>query len=321
MIRPTKAVFPIAALGRRPPPATNNGRVEMMPIMDKPLVQYAIEDALDGGFTELIFITGPGQRNGSSSSRFDELQAALELHGRTELLEAIRSFVPGSVECIFIRQAEPLGIGHAIHCARAIIGNSPFAVVLPDELVHAPDSLLAQMVEQYESYRCSILGAYPLAPGETSPHGIVKCAARLDSLFQVGGIVEHPPADEAGPCFGIAGRFIFTPSLFRHLEALLRNATGDIRLSDALARMLRQETMLAFNFKGTRYDCSSKLGYLKAMLAFGLAHPEVGADLASHLGDLYTNISAETNPLLRPRKRAAAELAASEVPPATGLKS
>jgi UTP--glucose-1-phosphate uridylyltransferase len=320
VIRPTKAVFPIAALGRRHPAPTNNGRVEMMPIMDKPLVQYAIEDALDGGFTELIFITGPGQRsNGSGSGRFDELQAALELHGRTELLEAIRSFVPRSVECIFIRQADPLGIGHAIHCARAIIGNSPFAVVLPDELVHSPDSLLAQMVEQYESYRCSILSAYPLGAGETSPHGIVKCAAWLDSLFQVGGIVENPPADETAPCFGIAGRFIFTPSLFRHLEALSRNANGDLRLPDALARMLRQETMLAFNFEGTRYDCSSKLGYLKAMLAFGLAHPEVGADLASHLGDLFASI--RTDPFPRQRSRARAETTTREAPPASPLKS
>jgi UTP--glucose-1-phosphate uridylyltransferase len=290
--RPTKAVFPLSALGQRAASSAGTSRVEMMPIMDKPLIQYAIEDALDAGFSELIFITGPSRRAGLGNGRPDhyELQAALEVHGRTELLEAIRSFVPRGAECIFIRQADATGVGGAILSAKAVIGNAPFAVVLADELLQIEDSLLAQMVEQYESYRCSIISAYDLPRGESgagSPHGIVKCTAWLDSLFQVGGISDKRPSEDDGRAFGIAGRFIFTPALFRHLEALGKAHPGsEIALPTALSRLLRQETVLAFNFDGARYDCSSKLGYLKAMLAFGLAHPEVGGDLALHLESL-----------------------------------
>lgn len=286
MTRPTKAVFPLSALGQRAANANGPGRVEMMPIMDKPLIQYAIEDALEGGFSELVFITGPSRKPGGKAADHYELQAALEAHGRSELLEAIRSFVPRGVECIFIRQADPSGVGDAILSARAVIGNSPFAVILADELVHAPDSLLAQMVEQFESYRCSIISGYALSNGESGPHGIVKCTAWLGPVFQVGGITDQPRANEDARSFAIAGRFIFTPALFGHLEALSRAQGGEIRLIEAMSRLLRQETVLAFNFEGTRYDCGSKLGYLKAMLAFGLAHPELAGDLAVHLETL-----------------------------------
>jgi UTP--glucose-1-phosphate uridylyltransferase len=287
--RPTKAVFPLSALGQRSAPSAGTGRVEMMPIMDKPLIQYAIEDALEGGFTELVFITGPGRRAGIGNGRPDhyELAAALEVHGRTELLEAIRDFVPRGAECIFIRQADPTGVGGAVLAARAVIGNSPFAVVLADELVQTGESLLARMVEQYESYRCSIIGAYETGYGDTCPHGRVKCTAWLNSLFQVGGIGDQPAIGDGAKSLGIAGRYIFTPALLRHLEAIAKmQPAGEISLADGLARLLRQETVLAFNFEGARYDCGSKLGYLKAMLAFGLAHPEVGGDLALHLETL-----------------------------------
>ena len=285
----TKAVFPVAGLGSRFLPATKASPKEMMPVVDKPLIQYAVEEALAAGITQMIFITGRNKR--AIEDHFDEareLEAALEARGKTALLKAIRGFLPKNVHCIFIRQSEALGLGHAVLCAKPVIGGEPFAVLLADDLIDAQPCVLAQMMDQYQRNRCSIIGVQDVARDETDQYGIVKCGAQIGSVYPVASIVEKPRPADAPSTLGVVGRYILTPGIFDQLETMVPGADGEIQLTDAIGLQLRREQVLAYRFKGTRYDCGSKLGYLTATLAYGLVHPEVGTAFAQHLEQVAT---------------------------------
>jgi len=282
MTRPTKVIFPLTGIGRK---SAMGRRVEMMPVVDKPLIQYAIEEALSAGFTDMIFVTGPARR--SADGRLDrggELEVALEMRGKTELLEAMRAWVPSHANCVLIRQPEALGAAHAVLCAKPVVGEEAFAVVLANELLDGPACVLEEMAGQYESCRCCIVAAQSLADDEPTPNGVLRCAAQVDSPFQVARISDAvTPVDDCCTPLGVVGRYIFSPGSMRHLETLSMPRSGQARLIDAIAVLLRHETVLAYRIEGERHDCGSKLGYLKAMLAFGLAHPEIGGALARHV--------------------------------------
>jgi UTP--glucose-1-phosphate uridylyltransferase len=287
MNRITKAVFPVAGLGTRFLPATKASPKEMMPIVDKPLIQHAVEEAISAGISEMIFVTGRNKR--AIEDHFDkahELEATLGSRGKTGELEALRGFLPKSINCIFVRQAEALGLGHAILCAKPVVGREPFAVMLADDLIDAQPCVLTQMIAEYRHHRCSIVGVQNVGHGETDQYGIVSCGARFGPALEVMNIVEKPRPSEAPSTLGVVGRYILTPAIFDHLQNVVPGAGGEMQLTDAIATLLGEERVLAYQFKGTRYDCGSKLGYLKATLAYGLAHPEVGADFALHLENL-----------------------------------
>jgi len=288
----TRAVFPVAGVGSRFLPATKASPREMMPVVDKPLIQYAVEEALAAGITDMIFITGRNQR--ATEDHFDEareLEAALEVRGKTALLEAVRGFVPKSVNCIFIRQPQRLGL--AVLCAKPVICREPFAVILADDLIDARPCVLAQMMAQYQHHRCSIIGVQTVRREETDQCGIVKFGTQSGPVSQIEGVVEKPRPDEAPSLLGVVGRYILTPGVFDHLETVAPVAGGEFQLTDAITMLLRRERVLAYEFNGTRYDCGSKLGYLRATLAYGLAHPEVGADLARYVEQLAVTLAAQ----------------------------
>ena len=289
-----RAVFPVAGVGSRFLPATNASPREMMPVVDKPLIQYAVEEALAAGNTDMIVITGRNKR--AIEDHFDEareLEATLEVRGKTALLEAVRGFVPKSVNCIFIRQPEALGLGHAVLCAKPVICREPLAVILADDLIDARPCVLAQMMAQYQHHRCSIIGVQTVRREETDQYGIVKCGTQCGPVSQIEGVVEKPRPVEAPSLLGVVGRYILTPGVFDHLETVAPGAGGEIQLTDAIAMLLRRERVLAYEFNGTRYDCGSKLGYLRATLAYGLAHREVGADLAQYVEGLQVALAAQ----------------------------
>lgn len=280
----TKVVFPVAGMGTRFLPATKASPKEMMPIVDKPLIQYAVEEAMAAGVTELIFVTGRGKR--VIEDHFDkayELEAELEQHGSKKLLEMVRNIIPASVSCTYVRQSEALGLGHAILCARHVVGDDPFAVVLADDLIDGKPGVLAQMVKVFQRHSCSIIGVENVARNETRQYGIVKVGARSRSPHRIGGIVEKPAPAAAPSTLGVVGRYILTPRIFHHLQRVKPGAGGEIQLTDGIARLLAEEKVLAYEFKGVRYDCGSKLGYLKANLAYALKHAEVGADFRKYL--------------------------------------
>jgi UTP--glucose-1-phosphate uridylyltransferase len=283
----TKAVFPVAGLGSRFLPATKASPKEMLPVVDKPLIQYAVEEALAAGITEMIFITGRNKR--AIEDHFDkayELETELESRGKIKLLEASRSFLPKNANCIFVRQSEALGLGHAILCAKPVVGNEPFAVILADDLIDARPCVLAQMMAEYDRHRGSIVGVQTVKQDETDQYGIVTCGPQFGSAFQIRNIVEKPRPAEAPSTLGVVGRYILTPAIFDHLERLTPGAGGELQLTDGISALLRDEQVFASKFRGVRYDCGSKLGYLKATLAYGLTHPEVGADFGRHLDQL-----------------------------------
>jgi UTP--glucose-1-phosphate uridylyltransferase len=302
--RPAKAVFPLSGLRPRtgdPAQAGRGaGRLELMTVVDRPLIQYAIEEALGAGFNELIFVSGPSHR-GTGSDRAVDLEVALEMRGRTELLETIREFVPRHVNCVMVRQPEALGPAHAVLCARPVLGNEPFAVILAEELLSGADGgaadTLDDMAACYESYRCSIVAARPLGEdAEAAPtHGVLRCGAQLESLYQVAHVADRPRFGDDCTQLAVVGRYLFAPGALTHLDTLMRRVDSlspgeEPRLLDAIALLLRHETVLACQIEGERFDCGTRLGYLKAMLAFGLAHPEVGPGLASHVAGLAANL-------------------------------
>jgi len=294
----TKAVFPVAGMGTRFLPATKASPKEMMPIVDKPLIQYAVEEAAAAGITEMIFITGRNKR--SIEDHFDkayEMEAELEARGRTDALEVLRSIVPKNIAYIYIRQPEALGLGHAVLCARPAVGNEPFAVLLADDLIDSDDPVTRQMTRVYEQNRCSILGVQNIALQDTMHYGIVKCETEEKGLHSITGIVEKPKPENAPSTLGVVGRYILTPGIFAHLERVKPGAGGEIQLTDGIASLLREERVLAYEFSGTRYDCGTKLGYLKATIVLALKHPEVREEFAAHLathGDnIRRNISAD----------------------------
>ena len=280
----TKVVFPVAGMGTRFLPATKASPKEMMPVVDKPLIQYAVEEAVAAGVTELIFVTGRGKR--AIEDHFDrsfELEAELERRGNTQVLRTIRSIIPRNVSCTYVRQTEALGLGHAVLCAQQVVGNDPFAVVLADDLIDGSPGVLTQMMQLYRQQGSAILGVTKVARRDTRQYGIVKLGARAGSSREVSGIVEKPDPSAAPSLLGVVGRYILTPRVFHHLQRVKPGAGGEIQLTDGIARLLTEEKVLAYEFQGVRYDCGSKLGYLKANLAYALKHAEVGADFRKYL--------------------------------------
>jgi len=282
-----KEVFPVAGMGTRFLPATKASPKEMLPVVDKPLIQYAVEEAAAAGITEMIFITGRGKR--SIEDHFDkayELEAELMARGKTALLEAVKEVVPKGINCVYIRQAEPLGLGHAVLCARSVVGPEPFAVLLADDLMQAGAEgtpVLAQMVAQYAKHHASVLAVQEVAREETSSYGIVSSSPWGERTARVTGIVEKPKPEAAPSTLAVVGRYVLSPLVFEHLATIKPGAGGEIQLTDALARLINDEPVLAYRFEGTRYDCGSKIGYLQATVELALKHPDVGQDFARFL--------------------------------------
>ena len=280
----TKAVFPVAGLGTRFLPATKASPKEMMPVVDKPLIQYAVEEAIAAGITEMIFITGRNKR--AIEDHFDkayEMETELEARGKSDTLQMLRSILPKTISCIYIRQSEALGLGHAILCARPAVGNEPFAVLLADDLLQGPEPIMAQLCKVYEQNGCSILAVQNVRREETINYGIVKCGPGMNGLYPMTGIVEKPQPENAPSTLGVVGRYILTPKIFDHLEQVQPGAGGEIQLTDGIGALLEEERALAYEFVGTRYDCGTKMGYLRATIELALEHPEVGKEFAQYL--------------------------------------
>ena len=271
-----KCVFPVAGMGTRFLPATKASPKEMLPIVDKPLIQYAVEEAVEAGCTEMVFITGRNKR--SIEDHFDkayELETELELRQKDKLLAHVRDILPSNITCMYIRQTEALGLGHAVLCAQAAVGNEPFAVILADDLIDAPKGALKQMVDVYNQSGNSVLGVETVDPSQTGSYGIVE-VEQLKNYQRITNIVEKPKPEEAPSNLAVVGRYILTPRIFDLLTNLPRGAGNEIQLTDGIARVLYPVFVLAHAFDGKRYDCGSKLGYLEATVAYGLKHPETG---------------------------------------------
>ena len=281
--RITKAVFPVAGLGSRFLPATKASPKEMLPIVDKPLIQYAVEEAAAAGITDMIFVTGRNKR--AIEDHFDlnpELEIALAR--KKDLLELARSVLPPGCSCIFIRQAEPLGLGHAVLCARPVVGDQPFAVLLADDLIDSDPPVMVKMADRFEIEGCSLLGVEDIPRAQTGSYGIVSPASDTkDELTQIRAIVEKPAPKDAPSTLGVVGRYVLTPAIFDMLASGQPGSGGEIQLTDAISALLGRERVLAMRIGGKRYDCGSKLGYLKATVELALRHPETGADFASFL--------------------------------------
>ncbi|MEQ1557115.1 MAG: UTP--glucose-1-phosphate uridylyltransferase GalU [Gallionella sp.] len=283
----TKAVFPVAGMGSRFLPVTKASPKEMMAVVDKPLIQYAVEEAVAAGITDMVFITGRNKR--SIEDHFDkayELEAELAMRGKTELLRIVRDIIPSHINCIFIRQAEALGLGHAVLCAKPVVQDEPFAVILADDLCDGEQPIVQQMVEVFKQHQCSILGVQNVPREQTRQYGIVSTERHNDDLEWVNGIVEKPKPEDAPTTLAVVGRYILTPAIFDHLQNVKPGAGGEIQLTDAIEMLMQHEKMLAYRFKGTRYDCGSKLGYLQATVDFGLKHPETHDAFAAYLASL-----------------------------------
>jgi UTP--glucose-1-phosphate uridylyltransferase len=285
-----KAVFPVAGLGSRFLPATKAMPKEMLPIVDKPLIQYAVEEAVEAGITQLIFVTGRTKR--AIEDHFDtayELEHELELRGKHELLAIARSVLPPNVSCIYVRQNEALGLGHAVLCAESIVGDEPFAVILADDLIDAAPGqrgALGQMIEAFEAHQASVLAVENVPLADTARYGIVATQP-LDALSElISAIVEKPLPADAPSTLAVTGRYILTPAIFDELRQVQRGAGGEIQLTDGIARLLAHERVLAYRYAGTRYDCGDKVEYVMAVLAFARKHPAIGAAVVERLAAL-----------------------------------
>ena len=280
----TKAVFPVAGMGTRFLPATKASPKEMMPIVDKPLIQYAVEEAVAAGITDMIFVTGRSKR--SIEDHFDkayELESELERKGKTELLEFVRNLLPKDINCIYLRQPEPLGLGHAVLCARPVVGDEPFAVLLADDLLDGDIPVMKQMVDTYNYYKTSVVGVQDVPRADTKSYGIVDAKPLTESVEQVSRIVEKPSPEEAPSTLAVVGRYVHIPRIFHHLTRIGKGSGGEIQLTDGIAALLAEEQVLAYRYQGKRYDCGSKIGYLEATIAFALRHPDVGTEFAELL--------------------------------------
>ena len=280
-----KAVFPVAGMGTRFLPATKANPKEMLPIVDKPLIQYAAEEAIAAGMNQLIFVTSSSKR--AIEDHFDknyELESELERRGKRELLDIVRSVVPDGVSCVYVRQPEALGLGHAVLCAKPVVGNDPFAVILADDLIDGGDRpCLSQMTKVFDEQACSVLGVERIDPEDTEKYGVVKIPDFGDGVGPIDGIVEKPHPEVAPSNLAVVGRYILTPRIFELLEHTERGAGGEIQLTDAIAKLLKQEKILAYQFDGKRYDCGSKLGYLQATVEYALKHDKLGEDFRDYL--------------------------------------
>jgi UTP--glucose-1-phosphate uridylyltransferase len=281
------AVFPVAGRGTRFLPATKASPKEMLPIVDKPLIQYAAEEAMAAGAEKLVFITGSSKR--AIEDHFDantELEAELQAQGKQDLLDAVRGIVPDSVSCIYIRQPAPLGLGHAVLCARPVVGDEPFFVHLADDLIDATVPCLKQMAAVYAERGASVLGVQTVRRDETDKYGIVAVREVGPRLAQVERIVEKPKPADAPSTLAVVGRYILSPAVFARLETIGRGAGGEIQLTDGIAALLRDEPVYAYTFEGKRYDCGSKLGYLEATVEYALKHANLGPQFAGYLEQL-----------------------------------
>ncbi|SMP47461.1 UTP--glucose-1-phosphate uridylyltransferase GalU [Noviherbaspirillum suwonense] len=283
----TKAVFPVAGLGSRFLPATKAQPKEMLPIVDKPLIQYAVEEAVAAGITDMVFITGRNKR--AIEDHFDkayELESQLEAAGKKQLLDLVRNVIPKHINCIFIRQSEALGLGHAVLCAKPVVGDDPFAVLLADDFMDVPPgekSVMAQMVDVYAREGLSVLAVQDVPRAETRQYGIVSANEYQPDLERVNAIVEKPDPDSAPSTLAVVGRYVLTNRIFECIENLEKGTGGEIQLTDGIAALMQRESVLAYRYKGQRFDCGSKLGYLKATVEMGLRHPETGEGLAQYL--------------------------------------
>ena len=275
------AVFPVAGRGTRFLPATKAMPKEMLPVVDKPLVQYAVEEALQAGVTRLVFVTGSSKR--AIEDHFDrdpELERALESAGKTELLELVRAILPRGVSCVYIRQGEPLGLGHAVLCAQPAVGDEPFFVHLPDDLIRADTGCLAQLHQHFEQHQSSVLAVQEVPRSRTRDYGIVAVG---EDGQRIERIVEKPAPEQAPSTLAVVGRYLLTPAIFDILEATGQGAGGEIQLTDAIAKLLQQEPVHALPFRGRRYDCGSKLGYIQATLDYALDDESITDALKVHL--------------------------------------
>lgn len=276
------AVFPVAGRGTRFLPATKASPKEMLPIVDKPLIQYAVEEAIAAGATKLVFVTGASKR--AIEDHFDtdaELESALVAGGKDDLLASIRGIVPSGVSCIYIRQGEPLGLGHAVLCAKPAVGNEPFFVHLADDLIAGEPGCLAQMAEQYDSHGGSVIAVETVPQENTSSYGIV--AVDENDNNRITQIVEKPAPEDAPSNSAVVGRYLLAPEIWAKLENIGAGAGGEIQLTDGIADLLAESAVYAYSFDGVRYDCGSKLGYLQATVDYGLSHPDTGAAFREHL--------------------------------------
>jgi UTP--glucose-1-phosphate uridylyltransferase len=285
----TKAVFPVAGLGTRFLPATKASPKEMLPVVDKPLIQYAVEEAAAAGITDMIFITGRNKR--AIEDHFDkayELETELELRNKTELLEMVQASTPRGINCIYIRQTEALGLGHAVLCAAPVVGDEPFAVILADDLIDAAVPVMQQMVEVAMREGASTIGVMEVAADDVDSWGIVETLAGGSAptrTAEIARIVEKPKVGTTKSTLAVVGRYVLTPRIFHHLRTMRPGAGGEIQLTDGIARLMDEERVVAYRFDGRRYDCGRKLGYLEATVDFGLKHPETGADFARFLAE------------------------------------
>lgn len=285
-----KAVFPVAGLGSRFLPATKAQPKEMLPIVDKPLIQYAVEEAAEAGITEMVFITGRNKR--AIEDHFDkayELEAELEAANKHALLEVVRNVISKNINCIYIRQSDPLGLGHAVLCARPVIGAAPFAVLLADDLMDADagqPSAMAQMTRLFEQEQASIVAVQDVPREVTQQYGIVSSTPYKERLERMHGIIEKPQPAVSPSTLAVVGRYILTSRIFDYLEHLGKGLGGEIQLTDAIAALVKTDPVFAYRFAATRYDCGSKLGYLQASVALGLKHPEVGPAFTEYLRNL-----------------------------------
>lgn len=286
----TKAVFPVAGLGTRFLPATKASPKEMLPVVDKPLIQYAVEEAYSAGIRHMIFVTGRAKR--AIEDHFDtayELENELETAGKQALLELVRSVQPSDMDCSYVRQPRSLGLGHAVLCAEHLVGDEPFAVLLADDLMVGPSGgkpVLAQMAQVFARERCSLLAVQEVPLEHVRRYGIVAGDMLGNGMMDVRRMVEKPSPEEAPSRLGVAGRYILTPGVFAQIRNQPRGAGGEIQLTDGIAGLLNHERVLAFPYAGKRYDCGSKQGFLEATVELALQHPEVGTAFRSYLQTL-----------------------------------
>jgi UTP--glucose-1-phosphate uridylyltransferase len=285
--RVTKAVFPVAGLGTRFLPATKASAKEMLPVVDKPLIQYVVDEAAAAGITEMIFVTSHTKR--SIEDHFDashELERELEMKQKTALLNLVRSIKPANINCVFTRQSQALGLGHAVLCAERLVGDEPFAILLADDLIDADKPVMKQMVELYEQHNSSILGVEKIQPEQSKSYGVVAGRPWEDRLVKMTGIIEKPSPAEAPSNLGVVGRYILKPRIFELLRNLKPGAGGEYQLTDGIQQLLNFEQVLAYEYEPTRYDCGSKIGYLKAGVELGMKHPELGQEFTAYLKSL-----------------------------------
>jgi UTP--glucose-1-phosphate uridylyltransferase len=293
MTTPVKAVvFPVAGRGTRFLPITKASPKEMLPIVDKPLIQYAVDEALSAGADTLIFITGSSKR--AIEDHFDsnpELEAVLQAQGKQDLLDTLHGILPSWASCVYIRQPAPLGLGHAVLCARPVVGNAPFMVHLADDLIDAKVPCLKQMVDVFDKHQVSVLGVQNVPKQDTDKYGIVSLEKVIaPRIGKMSHIVEKPKPDKAASTLAVVGRYLLTGAIFEDLAKIGKGAGGEIQLTDGIARLMQREAVYSFEFEGKRYDCGSKLGYLQATVEYGLKHPSLGPQFAGYLKDMVSKL-------------------------------